>query len=132
MEKEQISKVLLHAKADYKGSEVSKNENDKLISKWESVKDSKLYGTEVDHKSKYVSDLTENLLDWQIPSIVDPFTSSKDLINAKAFTHEDDAIAEQEEAVLSYQVIQRMDHFSFMTDLVTYIAEKGTDRKSVV
>ena len=126
MEKEQISKVLLHAKADYKGSEVSKNENDKLISKWESVKDSKLYGTEVDHKSKYVSDLTENLLDWQIPSIVDPFTSSKDLINAKAFTHEDDAIAEQEEAVLSYQVIQRMDHFSFMTDLVTYIAEKGT------
>lgn len=126
MENQVISKVLLHAKADYKGSEVSKNENDTNVTKWENIKNSKLYGTEVEHKSKYVSDLTENLLDWQIPSIVDPFTSSKDVINAKAFTHEDDAIAEQEEAVLTYQVIQRMDHYSFMTDLVTYIAEKGT------
>ena len=126
MDKKLSNKLLDHVKADYKGSEVAKNENDRKITKWEAIKDSEPYGTEVDHKSKYVSDLTMNLLDWQIPSIVDPFTSTPDIINAKPFTFADYAIAEQEELVLTYQFIQTLDHQSFMTDLVTYIAEKGT------
>lgn len=121
-----ISDMLKVVQADYKGAEVAKNENDNKISKWEDIKNSRLYGTEVDHKSKYVSDLTESLLDWQIPSIVDPFTSSQDVISAKPVTHLDTAIAAQEEAVLTYQVVCKLDHYSFMTDLVTYIAEKGT------
>ena len=118
--------LLQHVKADYKGAEVSKNENDGKIKAWEAIRDSQLYGTEVDGKSKYVSDLTKNLLDWQIPSLVDPFVSTPDVINCKPFTFADPLIAAQEEAVLTHQVIQTADHFSFMTDLMTYIAEKGT------
>ena len=113
-------------KADYKASEVSKNLNDNKIAKWEGIRDSHLYGTEVAHKSQYVSDLTKNLLDWQIPSITDPFVNNPDLIDCKPVTHADYAIAEQEQAVLTYQLIQRLDHFSFMRDLVTFVAEKGT------
>jgi hypothetical protein len=118
--------LLQHVKADYKGAEVAKNENDNKITQWEAIRDSKLYGTEVDGKSKYVSDLTKNLLDWQVPSLVDPFVSTPDVINCKPFTYADPLIAAQEEAVLTHQVIQTADHFSFMTDLMTYIAEKGT------
>jgi len=118
--------LLQHVKADYKGAEVAKNENDNKIKQWEAIRDSKLYGTEVDGKSKYVSDLTKNLLDWQVPSLVDPFVSTPDVINCKPFTYADPLIAAQEEAVLTHQVIQTADHFSFMTDLMTYIAEKGT------
>ena len=118
--------LLQHVKADYKGAEVAKNENDNKIKQWEAIRDSNLYGTEVDGKSKYVSDLTKNLLDWQVPSLVDPFVSTPDVINCKPFTYADPLIAAQEEAVLTHQVIQTADHFSFMTDLMTYIAEKGT------
>lgn len=113
-------------KADYKASEVVKSANDKKITKWEGIRDSKPYGTEVDHKSKYVSDLCAKLLGWQIPSIVDPLVSSKDMINCKPFTHADTALAEQEEAVLTHQTIQTLDHYAFVTDLVTWAAEKGT------
>lgn len=120
------SSLLDDLQANYKSSEVAKNENDDNISKWEAVIASKPYGTEVDHKSKYVSDMTSKLLSWQIPSIIDPLTSSKDLINCKPFTHNDVAISDQEEAVLTYQFVQTLDHYSFITDLVTWVAEKGT------
>ena len=120
------SRIIDHVKADYKSSEVAKNINDENITKWEAIRDSKPYGTEVDHKSKYVSDMTAKLLSWQIPSIVDPFISSQDLINCKPFTHADVAISNQEEAVLTHQFIQTLDHYAFMTDLVTWASEKGT------
>lgn len=119
-------KLIDIVKADYKASEVTKNENDSKIAKWENIRDSKPYGTEVPHKSKYVSDMTKNLLDWQIPSMVDPLVNTPNLIDAKPVTHNDYAIAEQEESVLTYQFIQTLDHFSFVTDLVTFVAEKGT------
>lgn len=120
------SNVIDHVKADYKASEVAKNENDNKIAKWLKVKDSALYGTEKEHKSKYVSDLTQKLLNWQIPSITDPLVNNKDLINCKPFTHADVPISEQEEAVLTHQLIQTKDHYAFITDLVTWTAEKGT------
>ena len=120
------SKALRHYKSDYKAAEVVKNENDGKVAKWIDIKDSKPYGTEVDHKSKYVSDMTRKLLNWQIPSIVDPLVSTKDLVNCAPYTHADRAISEQEESVLTHQFIQRMNHYEFITDLVTIIAEQGT------
>lgn len=120
------SKLIDIVKSDYKASEIVKNDNDNKVAKWEAIRDSRPYGTEQDHKSKYVSDLTAKLLSWQIPSIVDPFVSSKDLISCKPFTHADYPLAEQEETVLTHQFIQTLDHYAFMTDLVTWAAEKGT------
>ena len=113
-------------KANYKDSSIPKDANDSKVEKWEAIRDSKPYGTEVAHKSKYVSDLTKSLLDWQIPSIVEPLVNSKDLINCKPFTFADTAISEQDETVLTYQFVQTLDHYTFISNLVTYIAEKGT------
>ena len=118
--------IIDHVKADYKACEASKHKLDQDIQKWENIRDSKPYGTEVAHKSKYVSDLTAKLLSWQIPSMVDPLVNNKDLINCKPFTYKDEAISEQEEAVLTHQFIQTQDHYSFITDLITWVAEKGT------
>ena len=120
------NKALQHYKSDYKAAEVVKNENDEKVAKWLDIKDSKPYGTEVAHKSKYVSDMTRKLLNWQIPSIVDPLVSTKDLINCAPYTHADRAISEQEESVLTHQFIQRMNHYEFITDLVTIVSEQGT------
>ena len=79
------SKLLSVVQANYKAAEISKNENDENVVKWEKVRDAKPYGTEVDHKSKYVSDMTAKLLSWQIPSIVEPLVNSQDIINCKPF-----------------------------------------------
>ena len=121
-----MAKLIDIVKADYKAAEIVKNENDQKVQKWLNIKDSKPYGTEVAHKSKYVSDLTNKLLSWQIPSIVDPFVSTIDMINCSPFTYADRAISEQDEKVLSHFLLQRSDHYAFMTDLVTTIAEQGT------
>jgi len=120
------SKLINVVKADYKASEVTKNDNDNKVRAWLDIKESKPYGTEIAHKSKYVSDLTNKLLSWQIPSIVDPFVSTLDMINCSPFTYADRAISEQDEKVLSHFLIQRSDHYAFMTDLVTTAAEQGT------
>jgi len=118
--------LLVHLKADFKASEVVKNDNDANVETWEKVNTSKPYGTETAHKSKYVSDMTQKLLNWQIPSIVEPLVNSQDLINCKPFTHLDTAIAEQEQSILTFQLLQTMDHYAFITNLVTDIARKGT------
>ena len=124
--KKSIMAIIDIVKSDYKASEVTKHDNDDKVLNWEGIRDSRTYGTEVDGKSKYVSDMTKKLLGWQIPSIVDPLVSSKDLINCDPYTHADRAISEQEESVLTHQMIQVEDHYAFITDLVTDIAEKGT------
>ena len=119
-------KLIDIVKSDYKATEIVKVENDNKVAKWLDVKNSKPYGTEVAHKSKYVSDLTRKLLNWQIPSIVDPLVSTQDLINCAPYTHADRAIAEQEESVLTHFLMQRSDHYELITDLVTTICEQGT------
>ena len=120
------SKLIDIVKSDYKAAEIVKIENDNKVAKWLDIKNSKPYGTEVAHKSKYVSDLTRKLLNWQIPSIVDPLVSSQDLINCAPYTHADRAVAEQEESALTHFLMQRNNHYDFITDLVTTICEQGT------
>ena len=117
--------LLKTLKSDYTSAETVKNDEDGKVASRLKVYNSDPYGTEVDGKSKYVSSMTKQLASWQIPSLVEPFTSP-DLVECAPVTHRDRMISEQEQSVLTHQLVRQNGHFSFMTDLATDLTIKAT------
>jgi hypothetical protein len=118
--------LLIHLKSDYKAAEITKTANDNKVAKWMNILNSAPLGNEERFKSQYVSQLTRKLAGWQIPSIVEPFTSAEDIVDCKPATHADKLTSDQSEALLNFQFCREFDRFSFITDLVTEVVHKGT------
>ncbi len=118
--------LLDNLKSDYKSAEILKNDNDKMVSKWLDIYNSAPYGNEVAHKSQYVSSMVKQMVNWQVPSIVEPFTSSEDIITCEPVTYDDREAARQSELLLNYQFCRNFDRFSFITDFVIKTITEGT------
>ena len=118
--------LLENLKADYKAAETLKNDNDEKVQHWLDVYNSKPYGNEVKFKSQYVSSMVKQAVGWQLPSIVDPFTSDEGIIKTEPVTHLDIEAAEQAEKLLNFQFTRDFPRFQFMSDIAMKLLTEGT------
>ncbi len=113
-------------KSDYKSAEKFKLDNDDDVSKWLDVYNSKPYGNEIKYKSQYVSSMVKQMVGWQLPTLVEPFTSAEGIITCEPVTYEDVPTSEQAELLLNYQFTRDFDRFTFISDLMLRIMTEGT------
>jgi hypothetical protein len=118
--------VLENIKSDYKDAEKFKEDNDSRISAWMDIYNSRPYGTEKKGKSRYVSSMVRQLVEWQVPSLVEPFTSAEEPVQCSPVTYRDVETAKQAQTLLNYQFTRGFPRFTFLTDLCTTISTEGT------
>lgn len=126
MEETTQNNLLDNLKSDYKSAERLKKENDKMVLRWLDIYESAPYGNEVPHQSQYVSSMVKQMVNWQVPSIVEPFTSSESIVTCEPATWEDREAARQAEILLNYQFTRDFDRFGFITDFVIKCITEGT------
>ncbi len=123
---EEENSLLEDLKGNYKSSEKFKNDNDEDVSRWLDIYNSEPYGNEVKYKSQYVSSMTKQMVGWQLPSLVEPFTASEDIVTCEPATHDDVAMAEQAELLLNYQFTRNFPRFQFISDMMLKLMTEGT------
>ena len=122
-----MAKDLLETmKNDYSSSENLKNENDSEVERSRKIYNSELYGNEESFKSRYVSSMVRQNASWQIPSIVEPFTSADGIVTCEPVTPDDVEAAKQTQALLNYQAKRDFPWFSFISELCTKVVIEGT------
>ena len=112
--------------SDYSSAEILKNENDSEVDRSLRIYNSEKYGNEEPGKSQFVSSMVKQNVSWQLPSLVEPFTSTEDGITCEPVTYEDVETAEQAEQLLNYQYARNFDRFSFISDLCMKTITEGT------
>ena len=122
----QDQRILDIMESDYKAAENIKNENDAKVQAWLDIYHSKPYGNEVKFKSQYVSSIVKQAVGWQLPSLVEPFTSEEGIITCEPVSFEDVNTAEQGEKLLNYQFARNFDRYSFIVDVAFKILTEGT------
>ena len=118
--------LLKNLKSDYTSSEILKNDNDELVASSKKIYESRPYGNEEPNKSQYVSSMVRQNASWQIPSIVEPFTSNPSLVTCEPVTSSDVSSARQAEVLLNYQATRDFEWFKFISELVTKTVIEGT------
>ena len=123
---EEGTELLNSLKSDYTGAEILKNENDALVQKSMDIYNSKPYGNEEPNKSQYVSSMARQNASWQIPSIIEPFTSAESIVTCEPVTHNDTNTSEQAEKLLNYQATRNFNWFQFISELCEKTVLEGT------
>ena len=118
--------LLNNLKSDYTSAETLKNENDNLVEASRKIYNSDKYGNEEPNKSQYVSSMVRQNASWQIPSIVEPFTSSESIVTCEPVTARDVDAAQQAEILLNYQATRNFDWFKFISELAIKTVIEGT------
>ncbi len=126
METQKDNDLLVNLQNDYTSAEVLKNENDAMVEVSNGIYNSLPYGNEEPFKSQYVSSMVRQNASWQIPSIVEPFTSNESLVSCEPVTAGDVETANQAEILLNYQATRDFPWFTFVSDLVTKVVKEGT------
>ena len=108
------NKLLSALKADLKGSEVLKKQWDIRRTEWRSQYEGQPYGNEQEGKSRIVSRDIKKQSEWSIPSLVDPFVSSPNIVKCTPVTYEDVEAARQNELLLNTQFCRKFDRYNFM------------------
>ena len=121
--KAQILSVL---KADLKAADTLRQEMVTKVEGWRNEYDGKKYGNEVKGKSEIVSRDIKRQDEWQHASVKDPFVSSSDIVRLNPVTHEDRALADQDQLVLNYQFARQFNRYNFMTDAIKLYYAEGT------
>ena len=120
------SNLIDDLKSDYKSADRFKLDNDTDVRQWLDIYDSKPYGNEVKYKSQYVSSMVKQMVGWQLPTLVEPFTSAEGVISCEPVGYDDVETAKQAEMLLNYQFTRDFDRFTFMSDLMMKIMTEGT------
>jgi len=123
---ENENQMLTDMQGDYKSAEKMKNDNDAYVVDSIAIYDSQPYGNEKRFKSRYVSSMVKQNVNWQVPSIVAPFTSSEGIITVEPAGPSDVETARQAELLLNYQFSRDFNRFQFISDLVIKLAVEGT------
>jgi len=84
------------------------------------------YGNEVKGKSSIVSKDIKKQLEWQIPSLADPFLSTSDVIKCFPITYEDVKAATQNELLLNTQFCRKFSRYNFIMKSLRVLATEGT------
>lgn len=119
-------KLLSSLKADLKGAEVLKKQWDIRRTEWRSAYEGAPYGNETEGKSRIVSKDIKKQSEWSIPSLVDPFVSSPDIVKCTPVTYEDAEAARQNELLLNTQFCRKFDRYNFMLKSIKVLEKEGT------
>ncbi len=119
-------KLLSSLKADLRGSEVLKKQWDIRRTEWRSAYEGAPYGNETEGKSRIVSKDIKKQSEWSIPSLVDPFVSSPDIVKCTPVTYEDAEAARQNELLLNTQFCRKFDRYNFMLKSIKVLEKEGT------
>jgi hypothetical protein len=120
------SKILTSLKRDLKQAETLKKITDAQVAGWRAEYDGKPYGNEVAGKSRIVSSDIKKQSEWSIPSLVDPFVSSPDIVKCSPITAEDTESARQNELLLNTQFCRKFDRYNFMMKSIKLLEREGT------
>lgn len=127
-EKQKINKADLLAalKADFKSSETMQKSWLGKRSEWVNETYGNPYGNEVKGKSAIVSKDIKRQLEWQLPSLADPFLSTSDVIKCNPVTYEDVKAARQNELLLNTQFCRKFPRYNFIMKALRVLATEGT------
>lgn len=120
------SKLLQSLKGDLTSSQHQKKQWDLRRLEWRKQYNAEPYGNEVEGKSKIVSADIKKQSEWSIPSLVDPFVSSPDIVRCTPITFEDTASARQNELILNTQFCRKFDRYNFMLKAIKLLESEGT------
>ena len=113
-------------KSDLKAAETLREDQDGKIEQWRNEYDGKPYGNEQKGKSRIVSRDIKKQDEWLHPSILDPFTSTPEIVRVNPVTWEDAPAARQSELLLNYQFCRQFDRFNFMSKAIKVLSKEGT------
>ena len=118
--------ILSALKADFKASETMQKEWLGVRDVWISETYGRPYGNEVKGKSAIVSKDIKKQLEWQLPSLADPFLSTPDVIKCNPVTFEDVNSARQAELLLNTQFCRKFPRYNFIMKALRVLASEGT------
>ncbi len=120
------SRLLQSLKKDLTASQHTKKQWDVKRLEWSKQYNADPYGNEVEGKSKIVSADIKKQSEWSIPSLVDPFVSSPDIVKCSPITAEDSLAARQSELLLNTQFCRKFDRYNFMLKAIKLLEREGT------
>ena len=120
------NKLLQALKGDLKSSEPLKKQWDIRRLEWVNAHNGAAYGNEQEGRSRIVSKDVKKQSEWSIPSLVDPFVSSPEIIKCTPVTWEDEKAARQNELLLNTQFARKFDRYNFMTKAIKVLEREGT------
>jgi hypothetical protein len=96
---------------------------DEKIKEWRRAYNAEPYGNEEPYKSQMVSRDIRRQSEWLVPTLVDPFTSTPNLISVEPIGVSDRSYARQQEVLLNTQFCRLFDRFNFM-NIVARVADR--------
>jgi len=118
--------LLASLKADFKASESMQKSWLAKRQQWVSETYGHPYGNETKGKSAIVSKDIKRQLEWQLPSLADPFLSTSDVIKCNPVTYEDVDSARQNELLLNTQFCRKFPRYNFIMKALRVLATEGT------
>lgn len=118
--------LLVSLKKDYESAKTARDVQDIKVKRWRAEYNGEPYGNEENGKSKLVSRDIKKQDEWQHASIISPFVSTPDIINATPVTFEDLQAAEQNGLLLNTQFTRKFDRYNFISKSVKILSRDGT------
>lgn len=120
------AELLTSLKADLKASETMQKEWLQKRESWIAETYGRPYGNETKGRSAIVSKDIKKQLEWQLPSLADPFLSTPDVFKCAPITFEDVKAAEQSELLLNTQFARKFQRYNFIMKALRVLATEGT------
>ena len=120
------AELLSALKKDFRASDILQKEWLGKRDSWLAETFGRPYGNEVKGKSAIVSKDIKKQLEWQLPSLADPFLSSSDIIKCNPVTFEDANAARQNELLLNTQFCRKFHRYNFIMKALRVLATEGT------
>lgn len=127
-EKGKLSKkdILSIVKSDYSAAKHYTAIQMTKIAKWRKEYNGCLYGNESKGKSPYVNREIKKHSAWLQSSLIDPFTSTPDIVRCYPAIPTSTKAARASEVVLNAQFCRQFNRFNFMSEVISVLETDGT------
>lgn len=120
------NEVLKALQSDYEKSKAYNEAWHKKIEKWTNEYMGRPYGNEKDGKSKIVTRDIKKHSEWLQASIIDPFTSTPDIIKCNPTNRESIQLARNAELILNQQFCRQFNRYNFFKRALKIMDVEGT------
>ncbi len=120
------NKVLKDLKQDYEKSKAYNDAWHKKIDKWTDEYMGRKYGNERKGKSQIVTRDIKKHSEWLQASILDPFTSTPDIIKCNPANRESMKLAKNAEMILNQQFCRQFNRYNFLSRALKVMDTEGT------
>lgn len=120
------AELLKTLKADLAASETMQKEWLAKRETYRSETAGRPYGNETAGKSAIITKDIKKQLEWQLPSLAEPFLSTTSVITCEPVTFEDTLAARQNELLLNTQFCRKFPRYNFIMKALRILATEGT------